>query len=84
MQDTSENRRKLQWKCRRGMLELDELLQGFLEQKYDGLSEEDKTIFEEILETSDQDLYEYFMKHTPPKDGRHQHVIEAIRNTVTA
>ena len=65
------------------MLELDELLQGFLEKKYDVLSENDKQIFEEILETSDQDLYEYFMKHTPPKDGRHQHVIEAIRTTVT-
>lgn len=82
MQDTSENRRRLQWKCRRGMLELDELLQGFLEKKYDALSEDDKNIFQEILETSDQELYEYFMKHKPPMDGRHQHVIEAIRTTV--
>lgn len=82
MQDTSEKRRRLQWKCRRGMLELDELFEGFLEKKYDTLSADDKNIFEEILETSDQDLYEYFMKHKQPTDGRHQHVIEAIRGTV--
>jgi len=65
------------------MLELDELLEGFLEKKYDALSEEDKRIFHEILETPDQELYEYFMKHKPPTDGRHHHVIEAIRTTVT-
>ena len=64
------------------MLELDELFEGFLAKKYDALSEDDKQIFEEILETSDQDLYEYFMKHKQPTDGRHQHVIEAIRTTI--
>lgn len=82
MQDSSENKRRLKWKCRRGMLELDELFEGFLEKKYDTLSADDKNIFEEILEESDQDLYEYFMKHKQPTDGRYQHVIEAIRTTV--
>ena len=82
MKDTSEDRRRLQWKCRRGMLELDELLEGFLEKKYDTLPEDEKNIFQEILETPDQELYEYFMKHKQPTDGRFQHVIEAIRTTV--
>jgi antitoxin CptB len=45
--------RRLRWQCRRGLLELDLLLQGFLESRYAHLREADKALFCRLLETPD-------------------------------
>lgn len=37
-----ENLSRLRWQCRRGMLELDELLEGFLNKTYVNMSAEQK------------------------------------------
>ena len=41
---------KLRWKSRKGIRELDILLQNFLNQEYEQLNEYHKKIFEEVLE----------------------------------
>lgn len=72
-----ENR--LRWACRRGMLELDLLLGGFIDNGYQSLSEEEKFIFQDLLIEADQQLFEYFMKKAPVEDAKLANVIEKIR-----
>ena len=47
---------KLRWKARKGIRELDILLQNYLETSYDALNNQDKMLFEEILEIDTYDL----------------------------
>tara|TARA_B100000035_G_scaffold192279_1_gene164133 strand:- start:208 stop:459 length:252 start_codon:yes stop_codon:yes gene_type:complete len=47
---------KLRWKARKGIRELDILLQNYLEIYYENLNTEDKILFEEILEIETYDL----------------------------
>ena len=48
-------RDRLYWKCRRGLLELDLVLQGFLEHK---MQENDMTPLSELLDLPDNDLWD--------------------------
>ena len=47
---------KLRWKARKGIRELDILLQNFIETSYTRLDNDDKKLFEEILEIETYDL----------------------------
>ena len=47
---------KLRWKARKGIRELDILLQKYLETSYENLNTKDKILFEEILEIETYDL----------------------------
>ena len=72
-------RSRLAWSCRRGMLELDLLLQGFVERGYDRLDEEQRAVFERLLECQDQDLIEWLMERAEPDEKEFIPVIAAIR-----
>lgn len=71
--------KRLRWACRRGMLELDILLGGFIDKGYYQLSEEEKYIFQDLLIEADQQLYEYFMKGGSVEDPNLANVIAKIR-----
>ena len=47
---------KLRWKSRKGIRELDILLQNYLDIHYSSLDSRDKKLFEEILEIDTYDL----------------------------
>jgi antitoxin CptB len=51
---------KLKWQCRRGVLELDMLLERFLSEQYADLSAEDKAAFVMLLEQTDEELLSWF------------------------
>lgn len=57
-QDTNS---ELRWQCRRGMLELDLLLNGFLDEKYNQLSINEKDQFKNLLDYPDQTLFDLLM-----------------------
>ena len=59
---------QLRWQCRRGMLELDYILIGFLERHYSGLSGEDKRVFVRMLDLEDQLLLDWVMGNVVPSD----------------
>lgn len=61
----SEQTRRLQWRCRRGMLELDVLLERFLTGHYENLPPNDQAIFAALLERSDQDLIDWLLVGKP-------------------
>lgn len=72
---------RVYWRCRRGMAELDELLQGFLEKDYLRLSANERVLFEQLLSCSDSLLLEYLMGRTMPSSQQEKNVIEKIRQS---
>ncbi len=81
MSDENEYAR-LKWRCRRGMLELDLLLQPFVEEVYPTLTAAEQLQFHTLLDLEDQELLECLMLQTPPEDTTLDHVIRTIRSTV--
>jgi antitoxin CptB len=57
---------QLAWQCRRGMRELDELLLGFLEHRYEDASDLEKQAFRSLLELSDPELMSYLLYQEQP------------------
>ena len=48
---------KLRWKSRKGIRELDILLQSFLDNEFTKLNNSDKKVFEELIEIETYDLF---------------------------
>lgn len=71
---------RVYWRCRRGMRELEELLLDFGEAHYDGLSDGERRAFEQLLDYSDQVLFEYTMGDAVPRDRTLAHLLSKIRN----
>ena len=80
---SSERKARLYWQCRRGMLELDELLQGFFKQQIDSLTESQLHSFEALLKSPDDLLLEYLMGRTIPMDAGMADVVAKIRQSTT-
>lgn len=76
--DTSRCAR-LRWRCRRGMLELDLLLQGFLERAFQQLPETEKREFEALLDYPDPVLLDWLMGRATPAEKRLADVVERVR-----
>jgi antitoxin CptB len=73
---------RLRWRCRRGMRELDAVLQAFLRDCFDTLSEGDKLRFERILDLPDPELYAYLARRSEPSDAQDARLLELIRNSL--
>jgi antitoxin CptB len=56
----------LRWRCRRGMKELDVLLERYLQERFGGASTAEREAFRQLLDTQDTALYAYFMGSEPP------------------
>jgi antitoxin CptB len=80
----SEEHSRLRWRCRRGMLELDLLLQPFLENGYGELDESEQKLFLALLELPDQELFENLMAMNEPEKKEFSRVITKIRYAATA
>ncbi|WP_035387433.1 succinate dehydrogenase assembly factor 2 [Ferrimonas senticii] len=55
--------RRLKWACRRGMLELDVLLEPFVDNHYLSLDPAQQALFERLLGCDDPELFAWFMGH---------------------
>lgn len=77
--DRQAQQARLAWRCRRGMLELDLLLAGFLERGYDRLSAQGRQAFDELLNCEDAVLLEYLLDRLRPADSRLADVVAEIR-----
>lgn len=72
------NYRKVAWRCRRGMLELDIILQRFFEKQYLSLSDEDKNLFARLLEQEDPILFDWLVTKTSCHDVTLQRIVKCI------
>jgi len=71
-------RSKLLWRCRRGTRELDELLRGFLDSRWDTLDAGERVAFERLLEAPDPDLRDWLTGRADPPDAALAGLVRAI------
>lgn len=77
----SENKlSKVQWRCKRGMLELDLMLQNFCSTAYVNMAPSKQVLFEELLEQEDQDLQRWLVGNEPCSQAKLQDLILVIRH----
>jgi antitoxin CptB len=67
---------RLKWKCRRGLLELDLVLQKFLEKR---IEEKDVKPLNEFLELQDNDLWEIVSGRRDDYDARFGGIVARLR-----
>jgi len=75
----SAARRRLQWKCRRGLLELDLVLERFLQGSAARLSDEQLGRLSELLEWPDNDIWEMVAGRNDRFDERYRDLVEQLR-----
>jgi antitoxin CptB len=75
-EDSDVNR--LRWRCRRGMRELDVLLQGFLEGLAATGAVAELATFGRLLEESDMDLYDWLTGRSAPRDAAYADLLSRI------
>lgn len=77
MEDGEFNR--LRWQCRRGMLELDLLLDRFMDVGFPRLDTAERALFTRFLEYPDPVLHDWLMGHAVPADPRLGALVQSIR-----
>ena len=70
---------RLRWRCRRGIKEMDLVFQGFLEQEYQQLNEQNKALFEKILDESDLDILDWILGRKDVTNTEYAELIEKFR-----
>ena len=78
----AKNKARLKWACRRGMLELDVLFMPFVDEVWEYLDDEQKQVFERLLECDDPELFAWFMGHEECKDEQLNAMVQLILNRV--
>ncbi len=61
--------KRMRWRCRRGMRELDVLLVGWLDRHEQNMSSSEQQAFEQLLDQSDMDLYVWFTRRGQPEES---------------
>jgi len=71
---------RLRWQCRRGLLELDLILERFLERHLDRLRGEHLASFKTLLDYTDNDLLDLIRARAECRDSRLAEVLGWMRN----
>ena len=75
--------RRLRWQCRRGMLELDHLLDRFLDLGYGALNAPQRLAFVRLLAEPDPRLSDWLLSRADPPDPELRelvrHLVEVVR-----
>lgn len=70
--------KRVQWRCRRGLLELDLILQDFLTLKYERLTDAEREDFLQMLELPDNELLDFFHLNAEPEQENIRQIIKKI------
>ena len=71
--------RRLQWRCRRGMLENDLILTRFLDARGDAITESEVAALNRLLDLSDNELWELLSGRQEPTDTAVAPLLERLR-----
>lgn len=77
--DDDAELRRLRWRCRRGMRELDQLFERYLDREWRKSPTSERARFLELLATEDDKLWHWFMGHEVPPDAGLHALVERIR-----
>ncbi|MBU6421152.1 MAG: succinate dehydrogenase assembly factor 2 [Gammaproteobacteria bacterium] len=72
---------RLRWQCRRGLKELDVLLEAYLSEQYSKAPGEEQQAFVDLLNLPDPVLLGYIMGRERPEDEEQCRVIAHLRQT---
>jgi antitoxin CptB len=72
--------RRLRWRCRRGMRELDQLFERYLDRAWRQAGEDERVVFLRLLETEDDKLWHWFMGNDAPTDADLTALVARIRS----
>jgi succinate dehydrogenase flavin-adding protein (antitoxin of CptAB toxin-antitoxin module) len=70
---------RIRWHCRRGLLELDLVLNAFLERHLAALTPRELDTLRSILERPDPELLDFVMAHSDPEDPAERDLVELMR-----
>jgi antitoxin CptB len=76
--------KRIRWRCRRGMKELDVMLERYLASGYSSLREENKADFARLLDALDPDLFAWLSGSGLPEDAGLQTIVMHIRGALGA
>ena len=71
---------RVRWHCRRGMLELDLLLNRFVDRHLATLTPDEMERFKEVLDLQDGDLWQLLSGRAEIEDQRLRPIVLMIRN----
>ncbi len=71
--------RRLQWRCRRGMLENDLILARFLEARGEALTEAEAVLLSLLLDLADGELWDLLSGRAEPADPALRPLVSALR-----
>ena len=72
---------RIRWRCRRGMLELDIVLQGVVDKHYMQLDEIELKDFDALLSLPDNDLWDMITSKKKVEDIKLQPVLQLLRTS---
>jgi antitoxin CptB len=70
---------KLRWRCRRGLKELDVLLERYMDERFHSASPLEQEAFRQLLKAEDRVIYAYCLREEPPP----QRFADLIRRITT-
>lgn len=70
---------RLRWQCRRGMLELDDVLLGYLEGDYATAPAEEQATFRDLLTLEDPVLNQWILTGDTTGAGRFETLVRRLR-----
>ena len=71
--------RRLRWRCRRGMRELDQLMLRYLDGRWPVADESERALFLQLMDTEDDKLWRWFMGYEHCPDAELAALVERIR-----
>jgi len=72
--------KRLRWRCRRGMKELDQLLERWLDRAHGEASERERGVFPRLLDCEDDKLWRWFLGYEVPPDAELAALVQRIRD----
>jgi antitoxin CptB len=69
---------RMRWASRRGMLELDLVLEPFVSARYAGLDDNDKNRYRDLMLCEDQELFGWFLGRKIPDDPELAAIVRTI------
>ena len=75
---TEEEINRMRWASRRGMLELDLVLEPFVAARYPHLDERDRARFQQLVKCEDQELFGWFLGREQPEDRELASIVSRI------
>ncbi|MDP4916889.1 MAG: succinate dehydrogenase assembly factor 2 [Haliea sp.] len=74
----TEDHKRMRWASRRGMLELDLVLEPFVSERYPQLSVTDRDRYRQLMLCEDQELFGWFLSREMPENPELAAIVRCI------